>query len=79
VNGELGAGVNGKLGWRIRSCCSVGKVWSEGTGTSLVYGAGQEGWTCFGWGTENALFTRRNHGIRIAYKRISKANSKKLI
>ena len=41
--------MNGELGGRIRSCCSVGKAWSEGTGTSLVYGVGQEGWACFEW------------------------------
>ena len=46
MNGELGAGVNGELDGRIRSC-SVGKAWSECTGTSLAYGVGQEGWACF--------------------------------
>ena len=61
----------------IRSCLVLEGL--VGSRVSLVYGAGQEGWACFEWGTENALFIRGNYGIRIAYKRISKANSKKPI
>jgi len=67
VNGELGAGMNGQLDGRIRSC-SVGKAWSEGTGTSLVYGVGQEGGAYLAWVIESTLFIRGNYGIRNAPK-----------